>query len=153
MAKVTSKPRHAAFIEIGNLRLATLLATGATQHAIADQLNLSVRTIQKQLAQLRTTLGATTAYTCGALTIRHRLLSAVTVIVHARQHVDRFTEPTMRDYELLRLQAAGHTDAQIALEINMSETTVRRDIRRLAHTNGASTRTSAGALFEALRWN
>jgi DNA-binding NarL/FixJ family response regulator len=153
MAIAVSNPRQPAVIEIGTRRLVTLLATGATQHTIADQLNLSIRSIQKQLAQLRTALGATTAYTCGTLTIRRRLLPAATVIAHARQHVNRFTEPTMREYELLRLQAAGLTDTQIALEINMSETTVRRNIRRLAHTNGARTRTSAGALFEALRWN
>jgi DNA-binding NarL/FixJ family response regulator len=152
-AMTVTRADSRAATRVGRLRLMTMLATGATQESMASQLNVSLRSIQKEVEQTRRRLGATTAYTCGMLVVRQSLLPADLILDHARRRVRRFVEPTMRAYEVLRLLAAGIPDPKIAQELGMSESTVRRDLRHLTHANGIYTRVSAGALFEALQWH
>lgn len=143
-----------AVLAVGDLRLATLLVTGTTRRTIASTLKVSIRSTQNQVTRLRAALGATTAYTYGVLAIRRRVLSADTIIGHARQHINHdWTQPTMREYEILRLLSTGLTDHEAGNRVGISEITVRRTVQRLAVANGAHARITAGALFEALAWN
>jgi DNA-binding NarL/FixJ family response regulator len=135
-------------------RLLTLLVTGATQRKIARDLSLSLRSVEGRVASVRLTLDATTLYTIGVQAVRRHRGFGDTVVAHAlHQHGGRWVTPDGRQSEILRLLAEGATDLEAATLLDLSAATVRRHLRLLAADNGASSRASAGALFETLGWN
>jgi DNA-binding NarL/FixJ family response regulator len=135
-------------------KLVTLLVAGATHEIIARRLHTSLRSTEVRIAALRTALAATTPYMLGVNAVRRGHLEAARIMAYAGRRIgDAWREPTIRQYEVLRLLASGLADGPAARIIGVSTSTLRRDLNRLATANGATSRVTAGALFEALDWN
>jgi len=127
---------------------------GVTHKTAAHRLHISVRSVGTHLAHIRQALAARTAYAMGAYAVRFKHVDPDAVVTRASARTSgRWISPTTRQSTILRLLASGATDQEIAAKIGISETTVRRDVSRLAVANGAPARITAGALFEALGWN
>lgn len=134
--------------------LLAMLAAGATRSQVARRLRVSLRSVDARVASLRHRLVAGTPYLLGVNSVRHHHLAPAQVIEYARRRIGReWSQPTVRQSRIVGLLAAGATDLEAATAIGTSVTTVRRDLARLAHANGAVTRIGAGALFEALGWH
>ncbi|XVV07272.1 helix-turn-helix domain-containing protein [Actinosynnema sp. CA-248983] len=56
------------------LRLMALLATGATDRAIARELGVSTRTVHRKIARLQTLLGVRSRFQLGVCAAGHRWL-------------------------------------------------------------------------------
>lgn len=135
-------------------RILLLLTAGATQRAVARELNYSVRSIEARLARIRDRLSAPTLYALGASAVRRGLVRPEAMIARARRYrPSDWLPPDPDQLRILRLLADGATDQRVADTLWLTVTTVRRRLRRLAAANGATSRANAGALFEALGWN
>lgn len=131
-----------------------LLVLGAQRPTIAQDLQLSARTVDQRVAEIKRAIGATDRFGLGVGTIRRRLINPIYPVAHAsaRRADAEWVLPTSRQYEFLRLRSSGSTVEQVAAKTGMSASSVRQQLARLATRNGAGNAVSAGALFEALGW-
>lgn len=131
-----------------------LLIIGEQRPRIAQDLYLSVRTVDQRVADLKRAVGTPDRFSLGVWAIRRRLIDPSYPInsASARRGGIDWVPPTNRQYEILSLRAGGAPVSEVAKKLGMSASTVRQQLARLATDNGARSAVNAGALFEALGW-
>lgn len=141
-------------LAVTDQRLLAFLVTGLTQQKIASHLSLSLRSIETRTARMRLYLTATTLYSLGVQAVRQLYVPPHLVIARARSTSgDQRVRPTQRQREMIKILANGATDQEAATRLGIRASSLRRSVRLLAIANGAPSRVTAGALFEALGWN
>jgi DNA-binding NarL/FixJ family response regulator/pimeloyl-ACP methyl ester carboxylesterase len=112
-----------------------LIAAGNSNQQIADELVLSLRTVERHITNLYAKIGARGKADATAYALHHRLDAQ-----YDNSLVRALSSP---EVEVLRLIAAGRSNQQIADELVISLNTVRRHVSNIFDKTGAANRTEA----------